>query len=195
MYTIFINDVAIYLTDNDSIKGDNSFFKYDAITVDMILQKIEKNELTSICIYHEKLDFLWNDFKTYFKNIEAAGGVVFNEHNEILWIYRNNRWDLPKGKIEKGESREIAAVREVEEECGITNVKLKEYLKTTYHIYEYKEQQVLKTTYWYQMSILGNQTLTPQVEEGITKVAWLDTLSMKKVIEDTYANIKLLFND
>jgi len=191
MYTIFINDAVIYLTDNNSLKEENSFFKYDAIA--MILQKIERNELTSVSIYHEKLDFLWNDFKKHFKDIEAAGGVVFNENNEILWIYRNDRWDLPKGKIEKNESREIAAIREVEEECGITNVKLNKYLNTTYHIYEYKGEKVLKTTYWYEMFADANQVLTPQLEEGITEVTWLNNERMKEALNETYDNIKLLF--
>lgn len=193
MYTIFINDAVIYLTDDDNYKEENSFFNYTATDIDMILNKIEKSALKSVYLYHKTLDFLWNDFKSHFKIIEAAGGVVFNEKDEILWIYRNDRWDLPKGKIEKEESNEIAAIREVEEECGITNIVLKNYVKTTYHIYEYKEKQILKITYWYKMLTKANQLLTPQREEGITKVTWLHKTAMKEALEDTYENIKLLF--
>ena len=193
MYTIFINDAVIYLTDDDNLKEGNSFFNYEEADIDVILKKIEKSTIESVSIYHKNLDVLWNDFKSHFKIIEAAGGVVSNEKDEILWIYRNNRWDLPKGKIEKGESKEIAAVREVEEECGISNVVLRKYLKTTYHVYEYKKEQVLKITYWYEMLTQANQILIPQIEEGITKVNWLDTRKMKEALADTYDNIKLLF--
>ena len=193
MYTIFINDAVIYLTDDDNYKDEISFFNYEDVDIDMILRKIEKSALKSVYLYHKTLALLWHDFKSHFKSIEAAGGIVYNEKDEILWIYRNNRWDLPKGKIEKEESNEIAAIREVEEECGITNVVLKKYVKTTYHIYEYKEKQVLKITYWYKMLTKANQVLTPQREEGITKVIWLNKMTMKEALEDTYDNIKLLF--
>ena len=193
MYTIFINDTVIYLTDDYKYREENSFFNYEDVDIDMILNKTEKSGLKTVYLYHKTLALLWNDFKSHFKSIEAAGGIVFNEKDEILWIYRNNRWDLPKGKIEKEESNEIAAIREVEEECGITNLVLKKYLKTTYHIYEYKEKRVLKITYWYKMSTQANQVLTPQTEEGITKVAWLNKIAMKEALVDTYDNIKLLF--
>ena len=193
MYTIFINDVVIYLTDDYKYREENSFFNYEDVDIDMILNNIKKSTLKSVYLYHKTLALLWNDFKSHFKVIEAAGGIVFNENDEILWIYRNNRWDLPKGKIENEESKEIAAIREVEEECGITNVVLKKYVKTTYHIYEYKEKQVIKITYWYEMSTQANQVLKPQTEEGITKVVWLNKMAMKEALEDTYDNIKLLF--
>jgi len=192
MYTIFINDVVIYLTDNSDFKKKNYFFNYRENSISEILAKLGSLVGSSLYVYHPELDFLWQDFKDCFKVIEAAGGVVFNEKEEVLWIYRNNRWDLPKGKIEKGESKEIAAIREVEEECGISNLILKEYRKTTYHIYEYKGEKVLKITYWYDMNARGNQLLKPQLEEGITKVTWLNEMAMIEAKKDTYDNIKLL---
>jgi 8-oxo-dGTP pyrophosphatase MutT (NUDIX family) len=109
-----------------------------------------------------------------FKNhlIEAAGGLVTNQNGDHLFIYRNDKWDLPKGKIEKKEKTKIAAVREVEEECGI-KVNNSEYgICKTYHTYIYKGEVVLKKTYWFKMRYKGNAKLVPQLEEGITDVRW-----------------------
>ena len=194
MYTIFINDAVIYLTDNYALHTNKNFLIYKKVKLDSLLEKIENTALQSVYLYDQDLEFLWRDFKNNFDIIEAAGGVVSNEHNAILWIFRNDRWDLPKGKIEKGESKEIAAIREVEEECGISGVVLKQYLNTTYHLYAFKKKRVLKVTYWYSM-FAEDQFVTPQVEEGITKVVWLNEDAMKKAFENTYGNIKLLFKD
>ncbi len=192
MYTIFIDDTVIYLTDNHNCKDDISFVNYEDIEMSMVLEKVKNEALQTVYLYHHNIDFLWSDFKKQFKIIEAAGGVVFNEYEEVLWIYRNERWDLPKGKIEKNEDITIAAIREVEEECGISNVVLKKFIMPTYHIYQYKRMNVLKVTYWYEMFVDSHQELMPQLEEGITKVSWLDTKAMKEAIKDTYDNIKLL---
>ena len=107
MYTIFINDIPIYLTDELVEKDKLNFYEYDEINLKEILNKLEKGELSSIYFYNDNLNYLWSDFKDNFKIIEAAGGIVFNEKEELLWIYRNNKWDLPKGKIEKGEEIEV----------------------------------------------------------------------------------------
>jgi ADP-ribose pyrophosphatase YjhB (NUDIX family) len=193
MYTIFINDIPIYLTD-ELIDNDNiNFYKYDETNLNETLNKLEKGELNSIYFYHANLSYLWNDFKNNFKIIEAAGGIVFNEKEELLWIYRNDKWDLPKGKIEKGEEKAVAAIREVQEECGIEELQIIKFVATTYHIYRYKGELILKFTYWYKMFSNSMQNLVPQKEEGITKVAWLHKTTMKEALEDTYDNIKLLF--
>jgi ADP-ribose pyrophosphatase YjhB (NUDIX family) len=193
MYTIFINDTVIYLTDNHNYKDENSFVNYEDVEMPLILKEIENEALKLVYLYHENIDFLWSDFKKQFKIVEAAGGIVFNEHKEVLWIYRNERWDLPKGKIEKNENREAAAIREVEEECGLINITLNEFIMSTYHIYAYKDMRVLKMSHWYKMFADSNQNLIPQIEEGITKVSWLDRAAIKVVLKDTYDNIKLLF--
>ncbi len=193
MYTIFINDAVIYLTDDHNYKDENSFVNYEDIELSSILDKVENEALKLVHLYHHSIEVLWTDFKKQFKIIEAAGGVVFNEHEEVLWIYRNERWDLPKGKIEKNEETTVAAIREVAEECGIQNLVLKEFIMPTYHIYHHKKRNVLKITYWYEMFAESDQELTPQLEEGITKVLWLDAAAMKEALKDTYDNIKLLF--
>jgi len=193
MYTIFINDTVINLTDDHNFKDENSFVNYEDIELTEILGKVEKEALKLVYLYHNNIKFLWTDFKKQFKIIEAAGGVVFNEYAQVLWIYRNERWDLPKGKIEKNEEARMAAIREVAEECGIKNLVLMEFIMPTYHIYHHEKRNVLKITHWYEMFAESHQELIPQLEEGITKVSWLDTAAMKDVLKDTYGNIKLLF--
>jgi len=192
MYTIFINDIPIYLTD-ELLENDNiNFYKYDETNLKETLDKLEKGELSSIHFYHTNLSYLWSDFKDNFKIIEAAGGIVFNEKEESLWIYRNDKWDLPKGKIEKGEEKTVAALREVQEECGIKELQISKFIATTYHIYRYKDELILKFTYWYKMLSNTKQKLVPQIEEGITEVKWISRTNSKKNIKNTYQNIKLV---
>lgn len=136
------------------------------------------------------------DIKTAFKNIkncvrviEAAGGFVKNEEGKFLFIKRNGKWDLPKGKLEPKEKKKDAAVREVEEECGIKIKKLGKKILKTYHIYEIKGKIVLKVSHWYEMNAKGNQKLIPQIEEGITEVKWMATKDFNIIRSNTYANI------
>jgi len=121
--------------------------------------------------------------------IKAAGGLVKNEDDEYLFIFRNNKWDLPKGKIEKQESTKEAAVREVEEECGITVGKLDELVCKTYHSYLYKGEVVLKKTWWFNMRCRGQKNLVPQKEEGITDVRWFKKEDVGPIVENTFPSI------
>lgn len=137
-----------------------------------------------------------DDAKAYMKAItksltliEAAGGVVKNRDGKYLFIYRNDKWDLPKGKIEKGEKTKVAAVREVEEECGITVSKLGDKICKTYHVYIHREEVVLKKTHWYKMKYSGNQKLKPQKEEGITDVRWFKKKNTNTIAENTFSSI------
>ncbi len=122
--------------------------------------------------------------------IEAAGGLVSNEENKYLFIYRKDKWDLPKGKLDKGEGFREAAVREVEEECGITINSSGDKICKTYHIYEVNEQPVMKKTVWYWMRADNQPELTPQLEEGITEARWLAPGDFMLVRENTYPLIK-----
>ena len=115
----------------------------------------------------------WARFQSIFRLIHAAGGKVLNENQEVLFIYRRGKWDLAKGKVDKGETLEEAAVREVMEECGLVQLQLQYFLIATYHIYEIKSKWVLKTTFWYQMSATRHQALIPQLEEDITEMKWM----------------------
>ncbi|MDC8101258.1 NUDIX domain-containing protein [Chryseobacterium rhizosphaerae] len=129
--------------------------------------------------------------------IEAAGGIVSNPEGEILFIKRLGKWDLPKGKMEKGESQEESAVREIEEETGLKDVELVQFINTTYHIYvERNGEKILKCTHWFEMNFSGEDTFKPQAEEGITEVAWKKRQQIEnEVFPSTFKNIKLIVKD
>ena len=121
--------------------------------------------------------------------VEAAGGLVFNKDGDILMIFRNGKWDLPKGKLEIGESVEECAIREVEEECGIYGLDIIEKFLETYHTYNMDGEEVLKKTYWYKMKTDYSAKLIPQLEEGITKVSWIDRNQILEKLKNCYGNI------
>ena len=137
-----------------------------------------------------------NNAKTFLKKviksitlIEAAGGMVINPKGEYLFIYRNEKWDLPKGKIEKNEKKRAGAIREVEEECGIAVTHLDKKICKTYHTYTIKGEVVLKRTHWYQMSYTGSAKLKPQKEEGITQVRWFKAGHIEAIVKNTFPSI------
>ena len=126
--------------------------------------------------------------------IEAAGGLVFNKDGDILMIFRNGKWDLPKGKLEIGESVEECAIREVEEECGISGLIIENKIKDTYHTYFLEGESILKKTYWYKMNTDSDGELVPQIEEGITKVSWVGKDQISEKLTNSYGNISDVLN-
>jgi 8-oxo-dGTP pyrophosphatase MutT (NUDIX family) len=130
------------------------------------------------------------------KTIVAAGGLVSNDNGELLLIYRRGFWDLPKGKLDEGESIEACAVREVEEETGLTNVLLDKLVGVTYHEYfdEWKQSDVVKETHWFAMHVNGNQTLVPQQEEDIKDIKWVAQNDIGTYLQQTYKNIVDIIN-
>ena len=150
----------------------------------------EDNSTSAIVINVDDFENAFEEFKKDFNLIDAAGGLVENENGKKLFIYRLDKWDLPKGKIERGEGVEEAAVREVEEECGIDGLVVEKKLIDTYHIYKMKSGFVLKQTYWFMMTTNFCGELVPQLEEDITRVEWLDQNEIdKKVLSNTYPSI------
>ena len=130
----------------------------------------------------------------YFE-VVSAGGLVVNKKNKVLWINRNKHWDLPKGKVEAGESLENAAIREVTEETGIRKLKITGDLVTTYHTYEVDGIAHLKTTFWYSMIHQGEDTIgKPQEIEGITEVKWVNSSVPEKIWKSTYGSIRIVYN-
>ena len=121
--------------------------------------------------------------------IRAAGGLVRNEDKAYLFIFRNGKWDIPKGKVEKQEKVKQAAVREVEEECGIKVSSLEERICKTYHAYQYKGEVVLKKTYWFNMNCKGQNKLVPQTEEGITDARWIKKEDISLITDNTFPSI------
>ncbi len=134
-------------------------------------------------------------FMTFFVPVEASGGLAMNSSGQWLFIFRNGRWDLPKGVIEEKENSEQAAIREVHEECGITDIKIIQNLPLSFHIYPDKNADwMLKKTHWYLMKVLQDSTLTPQTAEGITKVEWRNPKNIDDILKNTYGNIRDLLH-
>lgn len=136
-------------------------------------------------------------FLSLFKYISAAGGVVKNESDEWLFIHRFGLWDLPKGKVDNrdynnGASKAIinAALREVEEETGLKNLKIVRQLPTTWHIFGKKDKNFIKQTFWFEMQSVGSQILIPQTEEGISQVKWVNHNDIREILSHTYRSLR-----
>ncbi|MDC0204701.1 NUDIX domain-containing protein [Flavobacteriales bacterium] len=137
----------------------------------------------------------WEDFCARYKLIKAAGGVVYNIDNQLLMIFRNGKWDLPKGKLETDEDIKICAIREVEEECGVTELQIIKKLIDTYHTYELKGKHILKRTFWFKMKTNFNGILKPQTEEEITEVCWVHEEDVAEKLNNSFEIIKQLLNN
>lgn len=153
---------------------------------------VDRNK--ELFVINEDIDKLKKLFFDDHKKIAAAGGIVLNSKGEILFIKRLGFWDLPKGKIEKNEKKKPAAIREIEEECGISNPKIEKKLLKTFHTYTANGKNYLKTTHWYLMHYSGSEKLTPQEEEGITEVLWVDPKKMELQVYNTYNSILDVLN-
>ena len=191
MYVIFKDHASVILTDRSDFSTSFEALEWTRENLTRVLLSLEENEGKSFLFKGDDSVSMWQVFKSYFKVIEAAGGIVQNQDNEFLMIFRHDTWDRPKGKIDPGETPEEAAVREVKEECGFSHLQLDSKLQNTYHIYEHKGKQILKITYWYLMHS-DQKALTPQLEEGITDLGWKSPLDLPAVFENTYPNIELL---
>jgi 8-oxo-dGTP pyrophosphatase MutT (NUDIX family) len=191
MYKVFINDKPIIITSSSKKVNNFPVYLFKNIIFDEIIMKLQNEPLKGINIYSTDLENDWNSFLQHLEVVPAAGGLVLNDEKEVLFIYRNNIWDLPKGRIEKGESIETAAIREVEEECGIFNLSIEKKLLVTYHIY-FQHGIRLKETHWFLMTSDFKGVLKPQLEEGITEVVFKNEHQTKEALHNTYANIKLV---
>jgi 8-oxo-dGTP pyrophosphatase MutT (NUDIX family) len=135
------------------------------------------------------------NFFSLFKTVEAAGGVVRNEKDELLFIFRFGKWDLPKGKFSgPGETPEQAALREVREETGLRKIRVSRDLSPTYHIYYEKGIRILKKTQWYEMTASSARPLKAQAEEGIEKIRWVPRDKLDRILDNTYASLKELIS-
>jgi len=196
MYKVFVNEKKLLLS--KQAEGLEKSLGYENFTtLEIGLDLLENTSARELNIYGENIDEIWEEFQKLFRIIEAAGGIVSNNEQEILFIRRLGKWDLPKGKMEKGESREESAVREIEEETGLKDVELVRFINTTYHIYvERNGEKILKCTHWFEMNFDGEDTSKPQTEEGITEVAWKNYSQIKnEVFPNTFKNIKLIIKE
>lgn len=192
MYTVFVGNKPIVLT--TVVEKENNFKNYLLNTVNMVkvIRKLNTTSLKEVRLIHKNEKKLIKKFLKKLPNVIAGGGKVYNEEGEILFIYRNDKWDLPKGKAERNESIEETAIREVTEETGVNGLKITKPLDITYHIFKRNGRYKIKITYWFEMKTSFKGNLYAQEDEGITKVAWLNHDQANEALENSYANIKLL---
>lgn len=192
MYKIFVGDKPIILT--TIVEKETHFENYLLNTVNLVkvIRKLNTTSLCEVRLIHKNHDKLIKKFLKKLPNVIAGGGKVYNNKEEILFIYRNDKWDLPKGKAERNETIEETSIREVTEETGVDGLKITKPLDITYHIFKRNGRYKIKVTYWFEMKTNFDGKLYAQEEEGITKVAWLDSKEANKALENSYANIKLL---
>ncbi len=159
----------------------------------MLLSYIDMLEKTdrfdNIIIHSSKPKALLKDFESLYNVIKASGGVVNDGEDNILFIFRRGHWDLPKGKIDPGEKKKAAGIREVSEETGISNISLENKIHTTRHAFKKNGKRALKKTFWYAMQA-PSQKLVPQVEEDITIAQWVPLNSIEQLEEPMFSNIK-----
>lgn len=200
MYKVFINQKTIYLTqDISNLNLENQDILVHIHTKSALINEIQSfiNNPLAIKLYLYNLNRplqLYRDFLSMFVKIEAAGGLVINSKGQILFIYRYGKWDLPKGKIEKFEKKDEAALREVEEETSIGNLTIIKPLIRTRHLYNEKGKPLIKLTWWYLMSTTDMNIPVPQEEEGITNAQWMDRNQLKEIILNTYPSIIEVIN-
>lgn len=197
MYKVFINEkkLSIDIMPNDAEK--NLIYE-DFSSIEIAMDLLENTSCKGVNLYGDDAEKIWEDFCDSFANIEAAGGIVKNQEGKYLFIYRLGKWDLPKGKVEPSETLENAALREVEEETGIRNLQLVDFVNPTYHIYREKQNNapILKTTFWYLMSENDGQQPVPQTEEGISKVEWKSVENIRtEVLPNTFRNIQNILTE
>lgn len=190
MYKIYINQNVLDISQLDNFSQEvlhNATNNSESAVLRMAKEEII-NLIGQKNIICANPTAVFNQLKQQFTLINAAGGLVKNSQSEYLFIFRRGKWDLPKGKLDEGEDFETAAIREVQEECGITHIELGDLYHVSYHIYEENNDWILKQTNWYLMKS-DEVNLIPQLAEGITQTAWLPINQFEKVRENTYASI------
>jgi ADP-ribose pyrophosphatase YjhB (NUDIX family) len=189
MYKVFVNDRPIFLTAEEQpgqllLKEVNIFD---------LTKKLAKGKLKEAYLFHESEETLLAKFKKLLPVVTAAGGLVKNEKDEVLFIKRNGKWDLPKGRVERNEDIALAAIRETEEETGVAGIEIVKPLQVTYHLFNRNNSLKIKETYWFEMKTTYAGSLVPQTNEGITKVRWKPHDKVSETLKKSYANIKELF--
>lgn len=193
MYKVFVNNRPLFLTNTIEKETDFQLFLLESIDIEHLVTKIFKDKIHKAFLYHPNEKEILTTLKSKIPVEKAAGGLVFNKKGEILFIFRNGKWDLPKGGVEKKEKKKEAAVREVEEETGVNQLKITKKLEKTYHIFKRNGKFKLKVTHWYKMESSFDGIPKPQTEEGIEKAVWVKPEDVPTLLENSYENIKLLW--
>ena len=193
MYKVFFNQKPLILTNKIQYISDTEpllFIKYTSVT--QIIKALKSSKNSKVFLYHKDMDKLWKGFKKKFPIVEAAGGLVKRTDNKLLFIFRNNKWDLPKGGVEKKELVIDAAKREVTEETGVADIIVEKKISETYHIFKKGKRFRLKKTYWFKMSTTYMGKTKPQTEEGIEKTKWVSNKNIEDILNDAFENIRII---
>lgn len=193
MYKVFANRLPIVLTSKAKYLSNENTFLLSSLEIDEILKKLRKHK--KIYLFFPKKKDLIKEFKSKIKTIYASGGIVKNKKSEILFIFRRGKWDLPKGKADKGETKKQTALREVKEETGVKKLVINKFFRTSFHIVRSNKKYYLKETTWYLMSSNYEGDLIPQIDEGIKSVKWKNLNQVKKIKEKTFKNISIILDD
>jgi len=193
MYNVFVNKKLLRVAKKSNSDFDLKENYSGIIQLERIVENLENEKINSALLLSKNPKKVLDDFDKLGEIKVAAGGKVENVNGEVLFIFRDNVWDLPKGFVEENESKKEGAIREVEEETGVSDLEIVSKLEITYHTYRYKGKLVLKISHWYNMKSNFRGQLIPQIEEGITMVKWLNENEVKKSLNNTWENIKLLF--
>ena len=195
MYKVFVNDKPLFLTQEIRKETDFQLFLMEGIDFTQLIAKMFSNKVKKAYLYHPDEKEMFRTIKANIPVQKAGGGLVYNKKGQVLFIFRNGKWDLPKGGHEKGEKIEYTALREVEEETGVGKLSIVRKLQKTYHVFRRNGRYKLKVTHWYEMKTDYTGPLRPQVEEGIEKAAWLNPEDISQALLNSYENIKLLFEE
>ena len=195
---VYFNDKPLFLTDSIDAElepykhHDNAIFmdEFSPPAINSIIHEMRLQKIHAGILFHTDLEKLKKSFVKKFVLIKAAGGLVVDENGGILFIYRRGKWDLPKGKLDAGESPEICAVREVKEETGLKSATIQKHLITSYHTYEESGKHFLKETECYLMRSPMQTILEPQAVEQITEAVWVSSEQLQKYTSNTYLLIK-----
>ena len=196
MYNVFYNQKPLFFTTDLTNNSDETpllFIKYTSALV--IVNALRNKNTKAVYLYHPKEEKLEKHFLKHFPVVEAAGGLVEHTDGRYLFIYRNDKWDLPKGKIEKNEVIIDAAIREVMEETGVGDLMATKPLNTTYHVFNAKGKFKLKKTYWFLMKSNYDAPLVPQEEENIQAAVWRSKTDFPLLMKNAYENIKILLEE
>ena len=195
MYKVFVNDKPFFLTNEIVKETDFQFFLLESADIKKLVVNMYNNKINKCYLYYPDEKVILKKLKEKIPVQRAGGGLVFNKKGQVLFIFRNGKWDLPKGGKEKREKMKLTAMREVEEETGVDNLIITKRLQKTYHIFKRNGVYKLKITQWYEMKTDFEGIPVGQLEEGIEKVAWLNPEQIQEAIKNSYENIKLILQE
>lgn len=194
---IYFDEKPLYLCNeindeiNEFVHHDDAVFidELNSHTIKAMIHEMQQENIHAGVFFYNDLEKLKKDFLKKFTFIQAAGGLVTNEKDEVMLIFRKGKWDLPKGKLDKGETVEQCAVREVEEETGLKNLIIESALQSTYHTYHEGARFILKESIWFKMKINDIQKAIPQTEEGIMEIKWVKKDKLKPYFDTCYPSV------